>query len=135
MRTGVEPARNPLHMRQEQRRRLTVGGRWQVVVLREGQKAPLGCGVVVVDDVTTVALLLTGLLDPAKEIDKLKAKQAKTAERRDALAKKVGAAGYKEKTPAEVQASDAEKLATASKELEEVDSHIEDMQRMLTGQQ
>lgn len=48
-----------------------------MVVLREGEKAPLGCGVVVVDDVTTVALLLTGLLDPAKEIEKLKVKQVR----------------------------------------------------------
>jgi hypothetical protein len=56
-------------------------------------------------------------------------------ERRDALAKKVGAAGYKEKTPQEVQAVDFEKLATATKELEEVESHIEDMQRMLSGEQ
>lgn len=51
------------------------------------------------------------------------------------LAKKVGAAGYKDKTPAEVQAADAEKLATASKELQEVESHILDMERMLAGQQ
>lgn len=44
--------------------------------MQEGDAAPHGCGVAVVDDATTVYLLLTGILDASKEIEKLGKKQA-----------------------------------------------------------
>ena len=47
-------------------------------VLAGGEEAPGGCGVSVVDESTTVCLALRGVLDPAKEIDKLQDKQART---------------------------------------------------------
>ena len=39
--------------------------------LEAGDAAPAGCAPAVVDEVTTVQLLLAGILDPSKEIDKL----------------------------------------------------------------
>lgn len=45
-------------------------------MLSGGEEAPAGCGVSVVDETTTVCLALRGVLDPAKEIDKLQDKQA-----------------------------------------------------------
>jgi hypothetical protein len=44
-------------------------------VLGAGEEAPAGCAVNVVDEATSVALGLKGVLDPAKEIDKLQDKQ------------------------------------------------------------
>ncbi len=46
-----------------------------VQVLGEGEEAPKGCGVFVLDDVTTVCLDLEGIVDPQKEAEKLQAKQ------------------------------------------------------------
>ena len=46
-----------------------------VQVLKEGQEAPKGCGVYVVNDATTVCLDLEGIVDPQKEAEKLQAKQ------------------------------------------------------------
>lgn len=40
--------------------------------------APHGCGVAVVDETTTVYLLLSGILDANKELEKLGKKQADT---------------------------------------------------------
>jgi len=46
-----------------------------VQVLGEGQEAPKGCGVYVVNEAITVSLDLEGIVDPQKEAEKLKAKQ------------------------------------------------------------
>lgn len=43
----------------------------EVKNLTASEAAPAGCAPAVVDDVTTVQLLLAGILDPSKEIDKL----------------------------------------------------------------
>lgn len=45
---------------------------------QEGETAPHGCGVAVVDETTTVYLLLSGILDANKELEKLGKKQADT---------------------------------------------------------
>ena len=47
-------------------------------VLGAGEEAPPGCAVNVVNDTTSVALGLKGVLDPAKEIDKLQEKQVRS---------------------------------------------------------
>lgn len=46
-------------------------GSSMVEILGSSQEAPKGCGTQVVDASTTVYLHLSGLLDPAKEIEKL----------------------------------------------------------------
>ncbi len=46
-----------------------------VQVLQEGEEAPKGCGVYVVNDAMTVCLDLEGIVDPQKEAEKLQAKQ------------------------------------------------------------
>ena len=43
----------------------------EVELLGPGQSVPNGCAPNVVDDATIVYLLLTGILDPQKELDKL----------------------------------------------------------------
>jgi hypothetical protein len=45
-----------------------------VEVLPVGVTAPLGCSVSIVDEATTVNMLLTGILDPTLEIQKLQKK-------------------------------------------------------------
>lgn len=43
----------------------------KVAVQKASEAAPAGCAPAVVDEVTTVQLLLAGILDPSKEIEKL----------------------------------------------------------------
>lgn len=43
----------------------------EVVVQKPGEGAPPGCAPAVIDDSTIVQLLLAGILDPQKEIEKL----------------------------------------------------------------
>lgn len=43
----------------------------KVKVQKHSETTPAGCAPAVVDDVTTVQLLLAGILDPSKELEKL----------------------------------------------------------------
>ncbi len=43
---------------------------------QDGEAAPAGCGVAVVDDTTTAFLDLRGVLDAGKEVQKLQKKRA-----------------------------------------------------------
>ena len=43
----------------------------EVIVQEQGATAPPGCAPAVIDDSTTAQLLLAGILDPQKEIEKL----------------------------------------------------------------
>jgi valyl-tRNA synthetase len=50
-------------------------------VLDDGRAAPHGCGVAIIDETTTVYLALAGILDAAKEIEKLAKKEAEAVTR------------------------------------------------------
>jgi valyl-tRNA synthetase len=100
-------------------------------VLPPGGAAPRGCGVVIVDEATTVHLLLVGVLDAAKELEKLAKKEADAGARAAALRRKMELASYAERTPADVRAADAERLAKAEAELEAARHHAEDMRGLL----
>jgi len=45
-----------------------------VTVLGDGETAPSGCSVAIVDDSTTIYMLLVGILDPILEVQKLQKK-------------------------------------------------------------
>ena len=92
--------------------------------------APAGCGVAVVSESLAVAVQLAGVLDPKKELLKLSAKRDDARSRGESLRKKRAAASYAEKTPADVQASDAEKLSSAEAELRMVEEHIAEMEKL-----
>ncbi|KAG2489910.1 hypothetical protein HYH03_011547 [Edaphochlamys debaryana] len=87
-----------------------------VTLLAAGEAAPLGCSVAIVDDSVTVHMLLKGILDPALEIAKLEKKMSELEGRIEQLRKKQGTPAY-EKTPDDVKAADADKIAKAEAEL------------------
>ncbi|BDA49044.1 Valine-tRNA ligase [Coccomyxa sp. Obi] len=98
-----------------------------VKVLGEGEEAPKGCGVFVVNDATTVCLDLDGIVDPQKEAEKLQAKQAKLAEMITALKTKRSMRDYEEKTPEEFRRADAEKLKSLEEEEATLQQHLKSM--------
>ena len=66
----------------------------------------------------TVHLHLKGLIDPAAELLKLAGRAARVDEELGKLRKRVAAANYADKVPADVRAKDAEAAAAAEKQLE-----------------
>ena len=50
----------------------------EVTVQEQGATAPAGCAPAVIDDSTTAQLLLAGILDPQKEIEKLQKEKVKS---------------------------------------------------------
>jgi valyl-tRNA synthetase len=101
--------------------------------LAAGAAPPRGCGVAVVDEATTAHLGLAGVLDAAKELEKLAKREGEAAARAEALERKAAGADYLAKTPAEVRAADADKLAKARAEVEEVRRHAGEMRALLEG--
>ena len=51
----------------------------EVRLLGAGEATPSGCAPAVIDDSTTVQLLLAGILDPQKEIEKLQKEKVSCA--------------------------------------------------------
>ncbi|KAK9820072.1 hypothetical protein WJX72_005790 [[Myrmecia] bisecta] len=103
----------------------------EVEVLPNGQAAPKGCAVSIVDDSTTIHMVLAGIFDPAKELDKLQNEKVKTAEKRDALRKRMAMADYAGKTPADIQAAETDRLQKLEAELQAADHHISELQQLL----
>ncbi|PRW56769.1 valine--tRNA ligase isoform A [Chlorella sorokiniana] len=110
---------------------VTLTGNGSCEMLAEGQAAPHGCGVAIVDDVTTVYLSLSGVLDAAKELEKLGKREADAAGKVEQLQKKLAMPSYQEKTPEEIKAADLERLVKSEAELESIRHHIEDMKKLL----
>jgi len=106
----------------------------EVLLLEAGAPAPVGCSVAIVDDSTTVNMLLKGILDPALELAKLEKKFNEANSRADALRTKAAVPSYQEKTPEAVKAEDAEKLAKAEAEAAAAQQAMADMQKLLDGQ-
>lgn len=102
-----------------------------VKVLVEGEDRPQGCGVAIVDDVTTVLLGLAGILDAAKEVEKLEKREGEAAGRVEVLRKKLETAAYQEKTPEPVKLADAERLEKLEAELDAIRHAKVDMKKLL----
>lgn len=86
-----------------------------------GDAPPAGCAAVVVDERVSVHIQLRGIVEPAKEIEKLARKAAKVTEEAAKLAKRMAVAGYADKVPEEVRAANAEAAAGYAKTLADIE--------------
>mmetsp|Transcript_29964 Transcript_29964/g.66340 ORF Transcript_29964/g.66340 Transcript_29964/m.66340 type:complete len:1040 (+) Transcript_29964:120-3239(+) len=102
----------------------------EVSVLPPGTSAPSGCSVGIVDDSTTLHMLLKGILDPALEIQKLQKKVAEVEGRIDGMKRKMALPTY-DKTPDNVKADDKERMSKAEAELSAAHAAIADFQKLL----
>lgn len=103
-----------------------------VKILASGEEEPpSGCGVAVVDDKTTLHLVLAGVLDAAKEIEKLEKKKENNIEKIEALKKRISSETYVDKTPENVKQADQEKLEKLENELDSIIRHIDDFKALL----
>lgn len=87
----------------------------EVEVLPPGSPAPPGCSVGIVDDSTTVYLVMAGILDPVLEVQKLEKKVAEAEGRIEQLKSKIALPAYA-KTPQAVREEDEDRLKKAQAE-------------------
>ena len=101
-----------------------------VTVVAETAEAPEGCGVAILDDVTSVHVLLAGLLDPVQEVTRLEKAVQTSRAAVEALRAKQAALGYRDKTPAAVQAAEDAKVAAQGGELAGLEEALEQMKKL-----
>jgi valyl-tRNA synthetase len=89
-----------------------------VHIVADGADVPPGCAATVVDERISVHIQLRGIVDPARELEKLAKKAAKVTDDAAKLAKRMAVAGYADKVPEDVQVANAEAAAGYTKTLE-----------------
>jgi len=78
---------------------------------------PSGCAIVTVSDKVAAHLVLRGLIDPPKEVEKLDKKRAALRIQLEKLNKAVKVPDYEKKVPDDVRAANAEKLTQTDSEI------------------
>ncbi|XP_033219873.1 valine--tRNA ligase isoform X2 [Belonocnema kinseyi] len=91
---------------------------------------PPGCAILTVSDKLQVHLLLKGLIDPQKELERLKKKEEQLAEVVQKLKQSMSAADYNTKVPEEVQKTNQDKLLNNEGELEQLTEAMETLLKM-----
>ena len=86
---------------------------------------PAGCAIVTVSDKCSAHLMLKGLIDPAKEVEKLSKKKSGLESQLDKLKKATSIKGYEEKVPEEVRLANKEKLEQTITEIARLTEAIE----------
>jgi len=92
----------------------------EVNLLDSGAPAPGGCGIQIIGDKCEVLLGLKGIVDFAKEVEKLKLKQEKTKQQLDKTIKSTEMENYSTKVPEKVQQQNTEKISQLTLELEKL---------------
>ncbi|XP_012218114.1 valine--tRNA ligase [Linepithema humile] len=84
------------------------------------EKPPIGCAIITVTDKIQVHLLLKGLIDPKKELEKLQKKQGQLNEIIQKLKQDLAVPDYDLKVPFDVQKNNKEKLTNTEGELQRI---------------
>ncbi|XP_065161929.1 valine--tRNA ligase [Atheta coriaria] len=92
--------------------------------------APSGCTIITVSDKCEVHLLLKGLIDPEKEIAKMEKKLVFLGDTKAKLDQSMAAADYATKVPAEVQATNSEKLMQTTNEIQKLEIAMDALKLM-----
>ncbi|XP_026281108.1 valine--tRNA ligase isoform X2 [Frankliniella occidentalis] len=91
---------------------------------------PQGCAIFTASDKCEVHLLLKGLIDPAKEEEKLQKKQDSLSQQVKKLEQSMVAPDYETKVPSEVRAANSEKLAQSKGEIERLAAAMKQLSTM-----
>ncbi|CAD7701594.1 unnamed protein product, partial [Ostreobium quekettii] len=104
-----------------------------VNVVGEGAPLPKGCSAAVLDATTSLHIELTGILDPSKELARLRKKMGEAEAAKEQLNKKMLMPSYAEKTPESVKSENVEKLAKKESEIDSIRKCISTMEEMVEG--
>lgn len=94
------------------------------------EQPPVGCAILPVTGQCEVHLLLKGLIQADKELQKLEKKQAQLSQAIDKLNQAMNASDYTTKVPAEVQQTNKDKLSESEAEVLRVNAAIESLKLM-----
>ena len=111
-----------------------------------GDSPPQGCAIVTVNDKISAHLMLKGLIDPSKEVEKLNKKKAALQQTVEKLKKAMEVKGedfppkitsihllfsdYMSKVPEDVRTANKEKLDTSSLEIERLNEAIKTLENI-----
>lgn len=94
-------------------------------------EAPSGCAIITVTDKLQVHLVLKGLIDPVKELEKLGKKEDLLGGVIDKLKQAMAANDYATKVPVDVQTSNKEKLEISEGELERLTEAMQALRTLI----
>lgn len=101
-----------------------------VELLEEGAAVPAGCAMTTVSDSCQVYLMLKGVVDPAKEIERMTQKEEKLQSQLSKLKTAMAASDYTTKVPLEVQTANLEKVRQTEGELTRIVESISTLRLM-----
>ena len=110
---------------------VSLAGVGELKQLAQGESAPPGCAVSIVNESVTVYVLLKGIVDAATEIAKLDKKLDLLTKSTDALVKKTEEDGYETKVPEKVRNENADKLAKQAEEIDSIKAARADFEALL----
>ncbi|GAB1864380.1 Valine--tRNA ligase [Camponotus japonicus] len=84
------------------------------------ENPPEGCAIITISDKIQVHLLLKGLIDPKKELEKLKKKEGQLIEVIQKLKQDLAIPNYDTKVPLDIQKNNKEKLTNSEGELQRI---------------
>ncbi|XP_034943323.1 valine--tRNA ligase isoform X2 [Chelonus insularis] len=93
--------------------------------------APVGCAILTITDKVQVHLLLKGLIDPQKELEKLSKKEEQLVGVIQKLKQSMATDDYASKVPIDVQKSNTEKLKNSEGELQCLTEAIQSLRLMI----
>lgn len=94
------------------------------------EQPPIGCAILPVTGQCEVHLLLKGLIQADKELQKLEKKHTQLTQTIDKLIQTINASDYTTKVPAEVQQANNDKLSESEAELLRINAAIESLKLM-----
>ena len=101
-----------------------------VVITENDRQIPEGCAIVTVSDKCSAHLMLKGIIDPLKEVEKLRKKQELLKNQLEKLKKSMEIKDYDKKVPEEVRKNNAEKVGQTQTEIIRLDEAIKVLQAM-----
>ncbi|XP_013380246.1 valine--tRNA ligase [Lingula anatina] len=100
-----------------------------VTIQVEGE-VPQGCAVNTVNAQCEAHMMLKGLIDVDKEIDKLNSKKSSLLSQQSKIEEKMKKADYAQKVPEKIQQQDADKMAEISLEIQKLTSAMDQLKLM-----
>ena len=110
---------------------VSLAGVGELKQLAQGESAPPGCAVSIVNESVTVYVLLKGIVDAATEIAKLDKKLDLLTKSTEALVKKTQEDGYETKVPEKVRNENADKIAKQAEEIDSIKAARADFEALL----
>ena len=103
----------------------------KIVIAESDADVPaIGCAIVTVSDKCAAHLMLKGIIDPAKEVEKLEKKQGQLRSQLDKLKKAVSIPNYESKVPEDVRKANSEKLSQTETEIERLTEAMASLKAM-----